>query len=365
MGGVLDLTNVEFISDYEGLMNVWGALFGRSEPPVVSSICLQYWQYDWHFQLSPGSRGLNLAGGSSERSKAFSRRAIVDVPRSRFPIQLSPLLTMLRAMTGSGFLDTDPLGSANDALGIEEQREACANYVYHFFRAMPTYTQKIPLAQCSGPHAIYEKSATTSGSTTGGGAGMTYTNLRPLWLPGGTLLPTKSTGTVMSGEIDDCIVVSWKHEHSGWRLMLEILNWYVNKRNMQFSTGTSTSVFPMPDIPILATTRRSGHHHSHHNVQPLQLKFEDIGMEISAANDEVVVTEALDLLRSVIQSRPESTDPLMASLEPQIPANTSASAPPDLVQLTTMVLEEALSRSGNRMTRDATANGGPRSSTLR
>ncbi|KAH6912451.1 nucleoporin subcomplex protein binding to Pom34-domain-containing protein [Coprinopsis sp. MPI-PUGE-AT-0042] len=356
LGGLLDLVHAENVPDYEGLLNVWGALYGRSESRTVASICLQYWQYDWSFKLSKGSLGINPTGGSFDRSNALSRRDIINTCRSQFPIRLLPLFKLLRSMTGSGFLDTDPLGLASDGLAVDPQRTAAATFVYHFFRALPTFTQVISLAHCSGPHALYERSSTGSGSATASGAGMSFINLRPLWLPGGTLLPAKSVGNVMSGDGGEYVVVSWQHEHSG------ILNWYVNRRNMQFSTGASTSVFAMPEIQAALTTRRSGHHHHHHhNAQPLQVKFEEVGMDISPENDESVVTEALDLLRSVIQSNPALTDELMAFLEPPAPSNSTSSAPPDLVQLTTMVLEEALSRSGNRMSKNATSNGGPRS----
>ena len=59
-------------------------------------------------------------------------------------------------------------------------------------------------------------------------------------------------------------------------------------------------------------------------------------------NDEQVVTDALDLLRSIVQSNPSQAEGLMASLESQDKATDVAQPPPDLVQLTTMILEEAL-----------------------
>ncbi|KAJ2936296.1 hypothetical protein H1R20_g798, partial [Candolleomyces eurysporus] len=315
---MVELTPVELIPDFEGLVDVWVALFGRSEPLAVAAICAQFWQTDWK---------INNA-----------RRAIFDVARNRFPVQIKPLLRLLRAMTGSGFLDTDPLSTADHGQEGEEispERQMCDRFVYYYFASLPTFTQVIPLSACTGAHALYEKlpERYANGSTS-----FTYTNARPIRLPGGSQLPARSSGTVVSADSGDYIVVSWKHQHSGWKILLEILTDYVNRRHLHYQSGGG-------QYQDVSFARRGG------NTQPITLQMRDAGMDISDENDEIIVTDVLDLVRSVIQANPHQAETLMTSLEdgePVVSHQMAEAQPPDLVQLTTMILEEALSRSNGR-----------------
>ena len=75
------------------MVELWIALFGRSESASVAGICRQFWEADW--------------------AQGIARRAIFDVARVRFPIQSQSLIRLLRSMTASGFLDTDPLSTAD------------------------------------------------------------------------------------------------------------------------------------------------------------------------------------------------------------------------------------------------------------
>ncbi|TEB32289.1 hypothetical protein FA13DRAFT_1773993 [Coprinellus micaceus] len=314
---LVELVHVELIPDFEGLVDVWVALFGRSESHRVAPLCAQFWQEDW------------MANNA--------RRAIFDVARNRFPVQVRPLVKLLRAMTGSGFLDTDSLSTADhgpEGVALTPERQVGDRFVYYFFKSLPSYTQVIPLSSCTGAHASYERlpERYASGSTA-----FTYTNLRPVRLPGGSLLPARSLGTVVSADSGDYIIVSWMHQHSGWKVLLEILTDYVNRRHLHYTPGGQ--------YQEVSFGRRG-------TAQvPLTLEMQDVGMDVSEKNDEAIVTEALDLLRSVIQANPDQAEVLMAELEdgsPVVSHRTSEAQPPDLVQLTTMVLEEALTRSNGR-----------------
>ncbi|KAI6013641.1 hypothetical protein PISMIDRAFT_11975 [Pisolithus microcarpus 441] len=74
------------------------------------------------------------------------------------------------------------------------------------------------------------------------------------------------------------------------------------------------------------------------------LRLEDVGMEIDDGGDEALTTDALDLMRSVIQDQPGLAEELLQALEIGDASSTTDSHPPDLVQLTTMILEEAPQR---------------------
>jgi nuclear pore complex protein Nup188 len=305
------------IPEFDAFVNVWIALFGRSESQSVAGICTQYWQSDWQ--------------------NGIARRAIFDVARARFPIHFKPLIRLLRAMTATGFLDTDPLSTAdhsNEGLGLSEQRDLCDRHVFYYFNQLPTFSQIIPISACTGPHALYEKQqerVAADGTST-----LTYVNLRPIKLPGGSTVPARSVGRLLSGDGNDFVIVSWQHEHSGWKVILEVLTDYVNRRRMHSGSGGAYQ-----DVSF---DRRGA-------SQVKSLRIDEIGMEMSGETDETAITDALDLVRSLIQDNPAQAEQLMLSLEagdPVVAHTMTEAQPPDLVQLTTMILEEALTHAHTR-----------------
>ncbi|KAL6307051.1 hypothetical protein BKA93DRAFT_823522 [Sparassis latifolia] len=313
---IVELMPVELVPGFDEFVDVWIALFGRSESLSVSGICRQFWLADW--------------------TQGIARRAILDVARSRFPVQPRPLVRLLRAMTATGFLDTDPLSTAdhaNEGELLDPDRELCARHVFYFMDALPTYTQVVPLSACTGAHALYEKLPDRYGGTPTS-PGLAYVNLRPLKLPGGSVLPLKTIGRLLSGDGGEFIVVAWQHEHCGWKTLLEILTDYVNRRRAQSGAGAG--------YQDLSFAPRSSAH------QPLVLRLEDIGVEMDRVGDEDLIMDVLDLIRSVVQDNPRLAELLLRSLETGAPvvSHTMVEAqPPDLVQLTTTILEDALLRS--------------------
>lgn len=315
---LVELVPVEHIPNFDAFMDVWIALFGRSESQSIAGICAQFWQSDW--------------------KHGIARRAIFDVARSRFPIHIKSLVRLLRSMTAAGFLDTDPLSTADhshEGQGLVDERDLCDRHVFYYLDNLPTYSQVVPMSACTGPHALYERMQERYGSP-GASAGLTYINLRPIKLPGGTTLPARSTGRLLSGDGGDFIVICWQHEHSGWKLILELLTDYAKRRRLHTGAGGAYS-----DISF---ARRGS--------SPVTiLSLEDVGVEMDSEGDEGIITDALDLVRSLIQDNPLQAEQLMLSLEagePVVSHTMTETQPPDLVQLTTMILEEALSRSNSR-----------------
>ena len=311
---VLELVPVELIPDFDSLVEVWIALFGRSESRSVAGICRQFWQSDWR--------------------QGVARRAVIDVARSRFPIHFRPLIRLLRSMTASGFLDTDPLCVASSAeyaqsVGGEEEaeREICAQHVFHYVNKLPTFSLVIPLLSCTGPNAVYEK---VQYGPSASAPGLTYTNIRAIRLPGGSIIPPRSTGRLLSGDGGEFVAVCWQHEHSGWKVVLDVLMEYVTRRSTYAGTA---------DLYQDVTFGRTGPGSS-----PLTLRLEDVGVEIDEGGDEALATDALDLIRSVIQDKPILAEELLESLETGDSTTQTENSSADLVQLTTMILEESLSR---------------------
>lgn len=315
---IVELVPVELIPDFDGLLEVWVALFGRSEPQAVAGICRQFWEADWH--------------------EGIARRAIVDVARSRFPVQVKPIIRLLRSLTATGFLETDPLSTADHVqptAELVEERQLCTRAVFDFFDELPSFTQVIHTNSCSGAHALYEKLPDRYGSSSAT-PGPSYMNLRPLRLPGGSVLPAKSIGQLLSSDGGDLIVVTWQHKHSGWKLLLELLTDYVNRRRMQSGAGGSYK-----DVSFGSRSAN----------QPLALKLEDIGVEMDRNGDESLIIDALDLIRSVVLDNQDLAQQLLLSMEsgdPVVSHTMTEAQPPDLVQLTTAILEEALTRSAGQ-----------------
>ena len=252
-------------------MEVSIALFRGSESSLVSSICRQLWEADFR--------------------TGIARRAIVfDVARQRFPIQIKPLTCLLRAMMGFGFLHTDSLSTADpshEGEGLSKE--------YNFV---------LPLSACTGAHAIYERQPKRFGSSITN-SGPTYLNLRPIRLPGGSILPAKSTGKVVSGDGADHIVLFWQHEHFSRKVILEVLTDYVNRKRVDYGSGGAYQ-----DVSF---GRRGG-------AQTMTLPIGDIGMERDSRGDKDVITDVLDLVRSVIRDNPQQAAELMFSLKDGEPA---------------------------------------------
>ena len=312
-----ELVPVELIPEFDTFIDVWVALLGQSETRSVIGLCQQFWQYDL--------------------TKSKARRAILDVPRSRFPVQFRPLFRLLGALTGSGFKDVDPLSSIDHRQhdhSLMEARAQCAQEVSYFFENLPTYTQVVPTSACTGSHALYEKVPERYGSSSKA-LGPTYTNLRPLKLPGGSILPARSTGRLLSQDGEDFIIVSWQCEHSGWKLLVEVLYDYVRRKRL--IPGLSA---PVTNVP--AGSRST-------SQPPVILRLEDIGLELDPDGDSPVVAAALDLLRTVISDNHVLAAQVLSSLEngDQARATTDGDTP-DLVQLTMLILEDALMRSSRQ-----------------
>ena len=239
-------------------------------------------------------------------------------------------------MTGTGFLDTDPLSAvnytANSFNSTRRDREACGARVFGFLGLLSSYTQVVPLSACSGSHALYELQQRRYG--TSNSQGLIYINLRSMRLPGGSTLPARSIGRVISTDNSDYLIICWQHQHSGWKLILELLTGYVKGRHPQ-NAGSYKNISSAP----------------RENAQLLSLSLSDIGVDIEGDNEEALIIEALDLIHSLAQDSPQQAALLMQVLQDEndvIEHTIVRAQSPGLVQLTIMIVEEALGRMNPR-----------------
>ena len=85
--------------------------------------------------------------------------------------------------------------------------------------------------------------------------------------------------------------------------------------------------------------------------QYLTLQLEDVGVEIPDEGVDLMIIDCLDIVWSLVQDNPELAEQLMRALEsgePVVAHTMAETQPPDLVQLTIMILEEAMSRADPR-----------------
>ncbi|VDC04141.1 unnamed protein product [Peniophora sp. CBMAI 1063] len=303
--GLSEAMPVELIPDFDTLVEVWVALFGRGEAHSVVGICLQFWQHDFR--------------------QGAARRAILDAARARFPVQFQPLIRLLHALSGAGFPSWDPLATVDASTGpgmYETQRAECADYVAHYFDTLPSFTQVIPVGSCQGQHPLYERTQEKSGP--GGSPTPIYTNTRPIQLPGGSVLPTRSRGRLLSSDGEEFIIVAWQHEHSGWRLLLDILTDYNRRRHL-----IPSRVSAPPSVPLFQPRGEI----------PTMLELSDVGIEVDADGDPVFVTEALSLLSGIL-SDSQSREAVMDTVED--PDGVSPGLP-GLTEQTMLILGDALS----------------------
>ncbi|KAF8178012.1 hypothetical protein BJ912DRAFT_930157 [Pholiota molesta] len=259
---LVELVPVELVPDFDALVEVWISLFGRSESLSVSA------------RLAPRHRP----------------SAIFDVARSRFPIQVRPLVRLLRAMTGAGFLDTDPLYTADIEVDgpLSEERVICDRFVFHYLAQLSTYSQVIPVSACTGAHALYERQTERYGA---GSAGLTRCVLAAsaLGVEGHPRNPDRLCQPSADG--------LWL----GWELPGRVV------REARWGAGE--------ELAPRGCGRRAG-----------------------PENEEATITDALDLVRSVIQAtrNKQAFDASLEDNEPVVCHTMTEAQPPDL---------EALSRS--------------------
>lgn len=278
---ILDSVQVEYITDYDTLVEVWASVFGSGEMPIVVHLCASFWTRDT----------VNSA----------QRRSLLDLSMSRFPVEILPLLRLLRAMSGTGGLaELDSIADDDIQAAL---RASSAQHVYEYFSALPTYAQVLPPHLLTGPDAIFDTRPHAS-------LGYYYTNVRPVRLPGGSILPPSSVGRVISNQ--GAVVVSWSQQHSGWEMLLDILRTY------QARAFGGRSRRPM-GITLPSET--------------VLLELEDIGMQVDS--DEDLVAEILDLFRCLLYKNLDLTSQVVADLQKD-------DGEPDLIQVTLLILKDAL-----------------------
>jgi len=152
--------------------------------------------------------------------------------------------------------------------------------------------------------------------------GVMYHNVHAFHLPGCLLLPhyLSSRLLITITKLTVPVIIEWEHEHSGWRVVLEVLWDYLK-----------WSEVPQGSMHACASAVHSAE---------ITLMLDDVGME--AAEDEELSTDALDPMQTIIYGKSELMTELMSGLEHE---GLGALHTPDFIELSTCILEDALLQS--------------------
>ncbi|PVG03582.1 hypothetical protein CPB86DRAFT_869493 [Serendipita vermifera] len=344
-----------------------------------------------------------------------SKRSIIDITSMLFPLagssyhlggSLEGLIKVQRALTGVGsweleggndlssmvsnnFSSTHSPGSGgvnaySDGIwgganynngGIaaleqirDESRKSNSRHVFHYLDQMDTYAMVLQQSGPMGFRHMWETvtehaSGSANGSAMGGESRMLYTNLHPFLLPGGSVLPAKSRGVLVSGGSGKPLIVNWAHRHSGWSLLLEVLDECANRMNNPSSSSPHLPTHP----PMITQGNMQGTPHPNlhlkrGNARPIPFTLTAIGVDFSSIDIQNLIIELLDLFRSVVmhkddashvalfESMEQSTDStlLVEPFEDDRPSDTSGTKKLDVAQIVVRVLSDALARAGSK-----------------
>lgn len=277
---------MEYIENFDGLMEVWILLFGSGEWAAVAPLCAEFWQFDSKLESS-------------------SRRALLEIARDRFPVQSRPLIRILRSLTATGdFRGLEGFEHSAELKDnrIDFNRGGSAFAVYEYFDTLTTLTQVIPFEKERIASLLDIRNTS---------AGTVYSSLKPMRLPGGSIIPPKTVGTLISdSENGSPLVIVWQFRHSGWRLALGLLKEYVKRRQAltgapSLRWGISSNGSAYRGSPALGGAPS----------KVLDLTVEDIGIE-EGLDDAAVVTDLLELFRAVLLNNPSIAPGLMQKMVP-------------------------------------------------
>ncbi|KAF8709175.1 Nucleoporin subcomplex protein binding Pom34, partial [Rhizoctonia solani] len=271
--GMTETIQIGQLTDIDPFISVVEALFGSGERNIAASLCHKYWTEDW--------------------VTSTKRQQLLQVAALRFPVQPHPLVRLLRALSGNG---------SETNVASNPIRDVCVRHVYHYLAQMSGFAHIIQASDLQG--SAYDVRSDV------------VLNVRMINLPGGTSLPARTIGQMLSMRSPGSpLAVRWSHTYSGWRVLLDILLEHLRKAH---NIGSSQAV-----------TR-----HTH-------LSLLDIGMEDSSINS--LICDILSLFRCVTEGNISFARLLMENISGEID-ETDDLASPDLVQVARIILENCLSQ---------------------
>lgn len=316
-----NLVRLPFLTSTQlnGLYEVFSALYGN---PSSALLCAQFWE---------DQAVVAAAEAAPETSMLLDRTAqsageaeIVELARSRFPVQFGGLVSLVRSLTAgvAGLLPPDHAdGAVASSAGASTDDELlaakCAQSTFAYLATLPTLTHVVP----SGPSVAplpYETATYPDPDT-----GCSHRVTRPIGVSRSVVIPAGVQGRLISQHGTKPVVVAWDVEWSAWRLFADVLEDYAGMKR--------------PKVDVFGSKEAST------DELPMQWDSEE--------EQERDVTAVLDILRITLRNdhtlAPALIDHLSSSPGRKVPPGTT---PPryDLVEVLFRILERSLTPNPNR-----------------
>ncbi|GAA5840892.1 hypothetical protein JCM9279_001252 [Rhodotorula babjevae] len=306
-----NLVRLPFLSSTQlsALYDAYAALYGNA---ASASMCSNFWTEQ---------AVLNAAlDGDDESSMLLERSAqstgesdIVDLARSRFPLQFGGLTGLVRALCAgaAGLAPAEHPGSGSPAASSNDEVLAarCAQSAFAYLATLPSLTHVVPSASVPGVGAAaplpYEVAAYPDPET-----GYAYRATRPIGVSRSVAIPVGAQGRLVSQQGTKPVVVAWDVEWSAWRLFADVLEDYagVKGRAGGAGAGARRDVFGSKEAQTDGLPMEWDREDEHDKDVTAVLDI----LRITILNDHSLAVALIDHLATAPGRLAESADPASA-----------------------------------------------------
>ncbi|BGP14773.1 hypothetical protein JCM10213_004289 [Rhodosporidiobolus nylandii] len=295
----------------EDLTTAFSALYGNPSSALLGA---QFWEDQAVVAAAQAAAAADEDGAMElERTAQSAGEAeIVELARSRFPVQFGGLVQLVRALCAgvSGLLP--PEHAEHSAAGSDDEllAQKCAQSTFAYLATLPSLTAILPPSASSAQGGV--EAATYPDPDTG----YSFRTTRAFAVSPSVSLPPATQGRLVSQHGRKPVVVAWDCEWSAWRLFRDVLE--------QFA-GLG------PGARKGAKDVFGGEGGKEGEVLPIEGDSEE--------EKERDVTAVLDILRLTLRCDPA----LGPALVEHLSSSPAASKPRhDLVEILFRILERAL-----------------------
>ena len=344
-----NLIRLSFLSptQLEALYDVFSALYGSRSAALL---CAQFWEDQAVVASAAAATASSDDPADLEANVMLLNRTvqssgeaeIVEIARSRFPVQFGGLVKLVRALCVgvSGLLPADHVlgGDADNnngesATSSDDELLAakCAQTIFAYLATLPTLTHVVP----SGPGMTplpYEVAAYPDPDT-----GYAFRVLRPIGVSRSVAIPTGTQGRLVSANGSKPVVVAWDFEWSAWRLFADVLEDFAG---LGRTASSSSSSMKRVRADVFGSKEAVT------DALPMEWDSEE--------EQERDVTAVIDILRVTLRTD-HALAPVLVDHLATAPGHASGeagtSAPRyDLVEVLFRILERSLASNSNRST---------------
>jgi hypothetical protein len=281
-------------SQLSGLFGTFSAIYAN---PSSTLLCTQVWQaFDVDQELSQML---------DESAQTQAEKEILELARSRFPVQFGPFIRLVRALSAgvASLLDVEPSEVSNE----EQLAAKCARVAFDYLSALPNLTHLLP----SGPSPLPYESLSYPDPETGYSVRCTQT----IKVSPSLAIKAGAMGRLVSPPGSKPVVVSWDLP-AGWSTWQLIGDFIVEYAGTSGSRKKGSDVF--------------GNGRSSESNLPVE--WED------DSEKEKDLVAALDLLKLTLKCDPSIGSVLVDHLDSSERSGTR----PDLVEALFKILDRSL-----------------------